>query len=480
MTWPEHCFKAYDIRGHASGSSDDELTPAFAERLGQALSTMLGAQRMAVGRDIRETSPALASALIDGLRAGGTTVVDLGICTTGALYHACWTLDVDGGVMVTASHLAMPMYNGFKMCEGRLPLAGEDIQRLREVFLKGDFAEGAGGLEHLDCMPIYLEAILESVGPLERPVRLAVDAGNAVPGPFLVELLERLGADVHAVHCAWDNTEPNHGADPTRPANMVDLAELVRSSNSEFGLGSDGDGDRLGAVTEQGDFVYPDRLIALLVGDVLADLPADASEEERTVVFDVKCSMNVEQAILDAGGLPLMARTGHSFMKRELAARPGCRLAAEMSGHLFPADRGWYGFDCSLYNAARMVDLWSRLSTGEGLTFSTALNAVAPNLPTTGECKVPCEEDDKSRAVKAITAAFEDHHCSTVDGVRVRFEDEDGTQVGWYLARQSNTEAVLIMRAEARSEAWLAAIRTMIEERVAGVVPMDGFLNAFN
>jgi len=479
MAWPEHCFKAYDIRGHASGTETDELTPDFAERLGCALGTMLNAERIAVGRDIRATSPGLTEALVHGILSTGTDVLDLGICTTGAVYHACWTENVQGGVMVTASHLPMPTHNGFKMCEGHLPLAGDDIQRLKACFLEGDFLQGAGLRTERPYMPTYLDAILESVGSLTRPVRVAVDAGNAVPGPFLVEVLQRLGAEVHDVHCTWDANEPNHGADPTRPKNMVDLADLVRSSGAEFGLGSDGDGDRIGAVTEDGAFVYPDRLVALLVGDVLADLPSDASEHERTVLFDVKCSMNVEQAILDAGGHPVMARTGHSFMKRELAARPGCRFAAEMSGHLFPADRGWYGFDCSLYNAARIVDLWSRLSTGEGLTFSRALDAVAPNLPTTGECKVPCDEGDKARAVEAITTAFGDHPCSTVDGVRVRFEDEDGSQVGWYLARRSNTEPVLIMRAEALDEAWLAAIRTMIEERVADVLPMDGFLDAF-
>lgn len=480
MEWPEHCFKAYDIRGHASGAEDDELTPAFAERLGRALGTMLNAERIAVGRDIRDTSPDLTAALVHGILSTGTNVLDLGICTTGAVYHACWTLDVQGGVMVTASHLPMPTHNGFKMCEGTLPLAGEDIQRLKACFLEGDFQLGEGLRTEQPYMATYLDAILESVGPLARPVRVAVDAGNAVPGPYLVEVLKRLGAEVHDVHCTWDASEPNHGADPTRPKNMVDLAALVGSTKAEFGLGSDGDGDRIGAVTEEGEFVYPDRLVALLVGDVLADLPEDASVHERTVLFDVKCSMNVEQAILDAGGHPVMSRTGHSFMKRELAARPGCRLAAEMSGHLFPADRGWFGFDCSLYNAARLVDLWSRLSTGEGLTFSTALDVVAPNLPTTGECKVPCDEGDKARAVAAITTAFADHPCSTVDGVRVRFEDEDGSQVGWYLARQSNTEAVIIMRAEARSEAWLAAIRTMIEERVADVLPLDGFFSAFD
>jgi phosphomannomutase len=259
---------------------------------------------------------------------------------------------------------------------------------------------------------------------------------------------------------------------------MTDLAELVVQQSCEFGVGSDGDGDRIGAVTETGAFVYPDRLVALLVGDVLADLDENATANQRTVIYDVKCSMNVESAILAAGGEPLMARTGHSFMKRALADRPGCRFAAEMSGHIFPADRGWYGFDCSLYNAARLVEFWSR-QTVDGASFGEALDAVAPNLPTTGECKVPCAEDDKDRVVAGITAAFADLPHSTVDGVRVRFEDDKGHLQGWYLARRSNTEAVLVMRAEARTEAVLQDIRARIEQRVPDLIDVSDFLDAF-
>ena len=477
-TWPEHCFKAYDIRGLANGDGSGELTPAFAERLGRALGTYLGAKRLAVGRDIRTSSPALADALMRGMQAAGTDVVDLDVCTTGALYHACWTMGVDGGVMVTASHLPMPTHNGFKMCRGNLPLAGEEIQELRGVFLEGEFTDGQGTRTTTPHMPAYLSAIAESVGPLGRPVHVAVDAGNAVPGPFLVEVLEAIGANVEAIHCTWDASEPNHGADPTRPYNMTDLAELVVQQGCEFGLGSDGDGDRIGAVTETGAFVYPDRIVALLVGDVLADLDENATANQRTVIYDVKCSMNVESAILAAGGEPLMARTGHSFMKRALADRPGCRFAAEMSGHIFPADRGWYGFDCSLYNAARLVEFWSRQNV-DGASFGKALDAVAPNLPTTGECKVPCAEDDKDRVVAGITEAFADLPHSTVDGVRVRFEDEEGRLQGWYLARRSNTEAVLVMRAEARTEAVLQDIQARIEQRVPDLIDVSGFLDAF-
>jgi len=483
-TWPEACFKAYDIRGLANGDGSGELTPAFAYRLGRAIATYLECGSFAVGRDIRDSSPALARELMRGLCEGGVEVLDLGIVSTGCVYHACWTLPVDGGVMVTASHLSMPTHNGFKMCRGTLPLAGEEIQGLKQVFLTGDFREGEGAIVDRPHMDAYLDAIIASTGPLARTVKVAVDCGNAVPGPFMSQLLDKMGVDHVDLYCDWDASEPNHGADPTRPKNMVDLGAAVVDHGCEFGLGADGDGDRIGAVNEEGRFIYPDRLIALLAEDLLKDedeLPEDAADDEHLrIVYDVKCSMNVEKAILKTGGRPVMARTGHSFMKRVLASMPECKMAAEMSGHIFLADRGWYGFDCSLYNAARLIELWSRRSPPDegGPTFSSELDRLAPSLPTTGEVKVPCSEDDKLEVVAAITEAFADHECSVVDGVRVRFNDENGHYVGWYLARKSNTEPVLVMRMEAKSEDHLQRMKAMADERVSPVINIEKLFNA--
>ena len=482
--WPEACFKAYDIRGLANGDGSGDLTPAFAYRLGRALATYLECGAYAVGRDIRDSSPALATELMRGLAEGGVRVLDLGIVSTGCVYHACWTLPVDGGVMVTASHLPMPTHNGFKMCRGTLPLAGEEIQDLKDVFLNGDFSEGEGEVVDHPHMDTYLDAIVASTGPLARPVKVAVDCGNAVPGPAMVELLDRLGCEHVDLYCDWDASEPNHGADPTRPKNMVDLGAAVVEHGCEFGMGADGDGDRIGAVDEAGRFIYPDRLIALLAEDLLKDedeVPEDAADDEHVrIVYDVKCSMSVEQAILNAGGRPVMARTGHSFMKRVLASMPECKMAAEMSGHIFLADRGWYGFDCSLYNAARLLELWSRRTVPAegGPSFSAALDRLAPSLPTTGEVKVPCDESDKLRVVSAITEAFSDHEASTVDGVRVRFDNEEGEHVGWYLARKSNTEPVLVMRMEAVDETQLTNMKAMADERVSPIINIEKLLNA--
>ena len=461
--WPVSCFKAYDIRG----LSGDELSDEFAYRLGRALATYLECDSYAVGRDIRESSPGYASNLIQGLVDSGVRVLDLGIVSTGCVYHACWTLPVDGGVMVTASHLPMPTHNGFKMCRGTLPLAGEEIQELKDVFLEGNFREGKG--EHIDHPheETYLNAIIESTGTLARPVKVAVDCGNAVPGPAMTKLLDMLGAEHIDLYCDWDNTEPNHGADPTREYNMVDLAKAVVDNGCELGLGADGDGDRIGAVDENGDFVYPDRLIALLADDVVG-----SEDGKDLLIYDVKCSMNVEKAIVSAGGRPLMAKTGHSFMKRVLAEHPDSLMAAEMSGHIFMNDRGWYGFDCSLYNAARILELWSRRDA----TFSGELNRLAPNLPTTGEVKVPCAEEDKLETVEAIKNAFSDYEASTIDGVRVRFT-EGGEQTGWYLARKSNTEPILVMRVEAKNEENLDTMLNLIDERISPIINIEKLLN---
>ena len=460
--WPESCFKAYDIRG----LSGEELSDEFAYRLGRAIAAYLECESFAVGRDIRKSSPGYASNLIQGLVDSGVRVLDLGIVSTGCLYHACWTLPVDGGVMVTASHLPMPTHNGFKMCRGTLPLAGEEIQELKGVFLEGNFSDGEG--EHIDHPheDTYLNAIVASTGTLARPVKVAVDCGNAVPGPAMTKLLDMIGAEHIDLYCDWDNTEPNHGADPTREYNMIDLAKAVVDNGYELGLGADGDGDRIGAVDEKGNFVYPDRLIALLADDVVG-----TEEGKDLLIYDVKCSMNVEKAILEAGGRPMMAKTGHSFMKRVLAENSDALMAAEMSGHIFMADRGWYGFDCSLYNAARILELWSRRDA----LFSEELNRLAPNLPTTGEVKVPCPEEKKLEIVSAITEAFGDYESSTIDGVRVRFT-EDGEQQGWYLARKSNTEPILVMRVEAVNEEKLHEMLSLIDSRVSSIINIEKLL----
>jgi len=470
--WALHCFKAYDIRGIAY----DELDEGFATRLGKALGTFLNASNIAVGRDIRESSPSLHSAFVSGLTQSGVNVHDLGICTTGTLYHATSVLDVDGGVMITASHNP-PEYNGFKMCRGTAAMAGKEIQDLRETFEQEQFISPDNLGNHIildDFVNHHLDSVMSSTGKIARPVNVVIDAANAVPGPFLVSMAERLGTTGLAIHCEWDNTFPHHPPDPTRPKNMIDLSNAVKSTNAEFGLGVDGDGDRIGVVDEEGRFIHPDRLLAVFAADILRQIPDDSSEEERTVIHDVKCSMALEHTIRENGGIPHMMRTGHSFLKQALREMPKCPLAGEMSGHFFFNDR-WNGFDDALYGFARLVELVARrLPNGE--PFSSLFDEV-PDFPSTGEAKVPLI-GEREEIMRAVKDAFSDLEANHSDGVRVRYDGHLGVESGWFLCRPSNTEPILVMRAESDSKNGLETIQNDVEKRIGNIIDLSLFHDA--
>ncbi len=453
-------FKAYDIRGLAGSQLDAE----FARRLGSALVTHVDAKSIAVARDIRESGPELHEAFLQGITDAGADVIDLGITTTGVLYRATVDLSVDAAVAITASHNP-PEYNGFKICRGALPMAGEELQELKATFDTGDFHSGSGTITEMEEFEEQvLQTISENAGVPQRSIRIAIDCGNAVPGPLTVSLMQKLGVDLVPIHCEWDNTFPNHPPDPTRQKNMVDLSKAVIEKNCEFGIGMDGDGDRIGVVDEQGRFIHPDRLMAVIAADVLVDR-RDGTEEERTVFFDVKCSMALEEAILSSGGVPKMVRTGHSFMKRELRSNPEAVMAGEMSGHFFLHDR-WPGFDCSLYNAARLLEIVGRDPSpkGGGISFSQRF-ANLPDYPSTDETKIPLVAG-REETMEAVEGAFADMQKSTVDGIRVRYPD------GWYLCRPSNTEPILVMRAEGRDDSALAAIIEDVNSRIGHMLDL--------
>ena len=453
-------FKAYDIRGLAGSQLDAE----FARRLGSALVTHLDAESIAVARDIRESGPELHQAFLQGITEAGADVIDLGITTTGVLYRATVDLSVDAAVAITASHNP-PEYNGFKICRGTLPMAGEELQELKATFDSGDFHSGSGTITKMpEFEQQVLQTILENAGMPQRSIRVAIDCGNAVPGPLTVSLMQKLGVDLVPIHCDWDNTFPNHPPDPTRQKNMVDLSKAVVENYCEFGIGMDGDGDRIGVVDEQGRFIHPDRLMAVIAADVLVDR-RDGTEAERTVFFDVKCSMALEEAILTSGGVPKMVRTGHSFMKRELRSNPEAVMAGEMSGHFFLHDR-WPGFDCSLYNAARLLEIVGRDPSPKdgGMSFSQRF-ANLPDYPSTDETKIPLVAG-REETMEAVEGAFADMQKSTVDGIRVRYTD------GWYLCRPSNTEPILVMRAEGRDDSALAAIIEDVNSRIGHMLDL--------
>ena len=455
-------FKAYDIRGIAGSELDTE----FSERLGRAIATHLDADCVSVVRDIRDSSPDYHEAFVRGLITSGADVIDLGISTTGVLYRSTVDLPVDVAVAITASHNP-PEYNGFKICKGKMPLGGEELQEVRKTFEEGNFREGSGNYRIMDSYEErYVQSILDSVGRLSRDIRVVLDCGNAVPGPLAVKVLERLGVDVIPLYCDWDNSFPNHPPDPTRQENMRDLGRAVLEHGAEFGIGMDGDGDRLGVVDENGQFIHPDRLMGIFVQEVLSNLPENATEEQRTIFFDVKCSMALEEAIEELGGVPKMVRTGHTFMKKELREFPGSPMAGEMSGHFFMNDH-WDGFDDSIYCAARLLSIIGTDPSPElgGPKFSERFDFL-PEYPTTDEGKVPLV-GEREEVMEAVVSAFSDMSTSTVDGIRVRYDD------GWYLCRPSNTEPILVMRAEGRNQAALDYILSDVGRRIGEIVDLE-------
>tara|TARA_Y100000588_G_scaffold128856_1_gene141137 strand:+ start:2943 stop:4328 length:1386 start_codon:yes stop_codon:yes gene_type:complete len=455
-------FKAYDIRGIAG----KELSSEFAERLGLAIATHLDAKCVSVVRDIRDSSPEYHEAFVRGLKSAGADVLDLGISTTGVLYRSTVDLPVDVAVAITASHNP-PEYNGFKICHGKVPLGGEALQDIKRTFDSGEFRSGKGTLETKnDYEESYIDSIVNSVGKPRRDIRVVLDCGNAVPGPLAVKVLKSLGVDVVPIYCNWDNTFPNHAPDPTRQKNMVDLGKAVVEHGAEFGIGMDGDGDRLGVVDENGRFIHPDRLMGVFVKDILASIPEDATEEQRTIFYDVKCSMALEEAVRKYGGVPRMVRTGHTFMKMELRKFPESPMAGEMSGHFFMNDH-WDGFDDAIYNAARLLEIIGREPAPEqgGPRFSEWFSFM-PEYPSTEEGKVPLV-GEREEVMSSVLEAFSDKKFSTVDGIRVRYED------GWYLCRPSNTEPILVMRAEGRNEDALEAILSDVSARIGDIVDLS-------
>ncbi len=459
-------FKAYDIRGLAHS----ELDANFAERLGKSLATHLNANTIAVARDIRESGPELHGAFLKGLTSSGVDVLDLGVTTTGVLYRSTVDLPVDAAVVITASHNP-PEYNGFKICNGKLPMAGQELQELKNTFDNNVFRDGKGVVKDFsDFENQYLETIVSNAGIPKRKMKIAIDCGNAVPGPLTIRLMEKLGVELIPVHCNWDDKFPNHPPDPTRPENMEDLAKAVVENNAEFGIGMDGDGDRIGVVDENGKFIHPDRLMTIFVKDILGEREG-GTESERTVFYDVKCSMALEEVIYSSGGFPKMVRTGHSFMKRELKENPDSPLAGEMSGHFFLNDR-WPGFDDSLYNTARLLEIIAREPSPNegGPSFSDWFEDL-PNYASTGEAKVPLSFD-REQTMSSVIRVFSDMNSSTVDGVRVRYPD------GWFLCRPSNTEPILVMRAEANDEEGLIKIKQDVEKRLGEIINLEKFHDA--
>jgi len=451
-------FKAYDIRGVVGKTLDETL----AEHLGRAFGTealRLGEKAVAVGRDGRVSGPSLVAALTRGLLSTGVNVIDLGAITTPMLYYVAATREGVGcrsGIQVTGSHNPKD-YNGFKMVLASRAIYGDEIQGLRTRIEAEDYAKGAGTASRLDVLAEYRQRIVGDC-KLSRPIKIVVDCGNGIPGASAPAILRALGCDVTELYSEVDGDFPNHHPDPSKPENLADVIRTVRDGDAEIGLAFDGDGDRLGVVTKDGQIIYPDRQLMLFAQDVLKRVPGG------TVIFDVKCTQRLGQAIRAAGGKPLMWNTGHSLIKAKLK-ETGAPLAGEMSGHIFFKER-WYGFDDATYTAARLLEILTRNADP-----SAVLNAL-PTSFSTPELNVPCAEGEhhaviaKLREKLAAGPLFEGStEVITIDGLRAEYED------GFGLIRASNTTPVIVMRFEGQTEAALHRIEAQFMAVLRSVKP---------
>jgi len=439
-------LREYDIRGIVG----DTLTEADAYGLGRtyaALARDEGAKRIAVGRDGRTHSAMLEAELVRGLTEGGIDVVLTGMGPSPMLYFATYHLDVDGGIQVTGSHNPAD-YNGFKLLLKGRSVFGQEIQALGRRAANGDWSEGSGRTEDADIRAAYVDRLLEGVSA--KPFRIGWDAGNGAAGPVLETLVERLPGEHHAIYTDVDGRFPNHHPDPTVEKNLADLKQLVGDKNLDFGIAFDGDGDRIGAVDGKGRVIWGDQLLMILAVPVLQEQPG------ATIIADVKASQTLFDRITELGGNPLMWKTGHSLIKSKMK-ETGAPLAGEMSGHIFFKHR-WYGFDDALYAAVRLIEAVS--ASGRSLT--DIMDAM-PKSVATPEMRFQVDEPRKFAIVEEVRdrLAADGSKVDATDGVRVSTSD------GWWLLRASNTQDVLVARAEAADEAGLDRLVAQIDDQLA-------------
>ncbi|MDH4061681.1 MAG: phosphomannomutase/phosphoglucomutase [Aquincola sp.] len=451
-------FKAYDVRG-VVGKTIDET---FAEHLGRAFGSealKAGERAVAVGRDGRLSGPGLAGALMRGLASTGLDVVDLGPVTTPMLYYVAATRAQHGcrsGIQVTGSHNPKD-YNGFKMVMAGRAIYGDEIQLLRKRIETEAYIQGRGRIGKMDVTAEYIARIAGDA-KLARAMKIVVDSGNGIPGATSPRVLRALGCTVDEMYSEVDGDFPNHHPDPSKPENLAELIVRVKSTDAELGIAFDGDGDRLGLVTKDGQIIYPDRQLMLLATDVLK------RNKGATVIYDVKCSQRLGPVIRAAGGVPMIYKTGHSLIKAKMAELK-TPIAGEMSGHIFFGER-WYGFDDATYCAARMLEILSRSKDP-----SAVLNAL-PTSFNTPELNVQCEEGEHHRLVAELQARvadgrlrFDGADVNTIDGLRVDWPD------GFGLIRGSNTTPVVVLRFEGHTADALHRIEGVMMAALKSVKP---------
>jgi phosphomannomutase/phosphoglucomutase len=439
LSLPAEIFRTYDIRGVVGRT----LTPGIVRDIGRALGGLgreRGAPTFAVGRDGRLSGPELSGALAEGLTSAGADVIDIGMAPTPVVYFAAHHLGCGSCIAVTGSHNP-PDYNGIKMVVAGSTLYGEDIQELRRTIEKQAFQSGKGHKRTATVLDAYVERITSDVR-LARKMRIAIDCGNGVAGMLAPRLYRELGCEVEELYCEVDGRFPNHHPDPSQPKNLVDLINRLKSGDAELGIAFDGDGDRLGLATKDGEIIFADRQLMLLAKDVLSRNPG------AQIIYDVKSTRLLAPWIERHGGKPLIWKTGHSLIKAKLK-ETGALLAGEMSGHTFFKER-WYGFDDALYGGARLLEILSREKNPNALLKSL------PNSPSTPELHWALAEGEPHALVEKLQASkpFPDaERVITIDGVRAEYAD------GFGLARASNTTPTIVLRFEADTAAALERIK---------------------
>ncbi|MEZ0497293.1 phosphoglucomutase/phosphomannomutase PgmG [Sphingomonas sp. IW22] len=439
-------LREYDIRGIVGKT----LSAADAEAIGRGFATRVrraGGTRVAVGRDGRVSSIEMETALVRGLTAAGVDVVRIGLGPTPMLYYAEATLEVDGGIQITGSHNPAD-YNGFKMVLQHKPFFGDDIQDLGHLAEAGDWETGEGTVSDVDILDNYVGRLL--AGYSGGTYRIGWDAGNGAAGPVVEKLIKLLPGEHHTLYTDVDGNFPNHHPDPTEEKNLADLKRLVAEKQLDFGLAFDGDGDRIGAIDGQGRVIWGDQLLSILAEPVLRVSPG------ATIIADVKASQALYDRIAALGGKPLMWKTGHSLIKTKMK-ETDAPLAGEMSGHIFFA-QDYYGFDDALYAAVRLIS--SAHLTGKSMT---QLRSEMPAMVNTPEMRFQVDESRKFAVIDEVLARLREEgaEVNDTDGARVNTPD------GWWLLRASNTQDVLVARAEARDQAGLERLLAMIDAQLA-------------
>ena len=442
----EFIFRKYDIRGVVATDFTDDVV----QNLGRAFGTYVvrgGGKTVAVSGDIRPTTPGLIDNLTKGLMETGITVIDLGILPTPTNYYSMYELDVDGAVQITGSHNP-PEFNGFKISLNQKAFHSEQIQDLKELIDTTDFEVGEGSVEKNDILPTYMDMLRSKIS-LDRPLKVAIDCGNAAGCITAPTIFKELGMEVTELFCDVDGTFPNHHPDPTEDHNLIDLIAEVQKGGYDFGVAFDGDADRVVAVDEKGGIIRADDLIAIFLPEIIKN-KGDA------IVFDVKCSQALEDMIHRYGGTPVMWKTGHSLIKDKMREL-NVNFAGEMSGHIFFAD-DFYGFDDAVYVALRLAQFISR-----GDKKLSEYTAEIPVYYSTPELRMGCKDDiEKFEIAEKATAYFtQKYDCITVDGVRIQFGD------GWGLVRASNTQPVLVCRFEAQTQARMEEIQDLVLGKLA-------------